>query len=207
MKYLLTSIIAAFCAFNGYAQTDSLPLGQQDSAITNNPELILSAPLLKDNNTVILQWHPQLSGKETSFYTIERSSNGITFETVAIKKSVAKQDYYEFVDESPLTGSNYYRIKFSIADSAHYSSIQSINVKGIFTCKFYPNPVDNLLIVKAEKNVMLYIADMNSKIRVTKSIAQGIQFVDVSNLEKGYYIITLIQKDDNKWVTDKLIKN
>jgi hypothetical protein len=207
MKYLLPSIIAAFCAFNGYAQTDSLPLGQQDSAITNNPELILSAPLLKDNNAVILQWQPLLSGKETSFYTIERSSNGITFETVAIKKSVAKQDYYEFVDESPLTGSNYYRIKFSVADSAHYSSIQSINVKGSFTCKFYPNPVDNLLIVKAEKNVMLYIADMNSKIRVTKSIAQGIQFVDVSNLEKGYYIITLIQKDDNKWVTDKLIKN
>ncbi|MBV4357410.1 T9SS type A sorting domain-containing protein [Pinibacter aurantiacus] len=207
MKYLLTFIIAAFCAVNGYAQVEPLPVPPADSAITTNPELILSAPLLKDNNTVILQWQPQLNGKETSFYTIERSSNGLTFETVAIKKSVAKQDYYEFTDESPLTGSNYYRIKYVVADTARYSSIQSINVKGIFACKFYPNPVDNLLIVKSDKNIMLYITDMNSKIRITKSIAQGIQFVDVSNLEKGYYIITLIQKDDNKWITDKLIKN
>ncbi|MDI3318775.1 T9SS type A sorting domain-containing protein [Pinibacter soli] len=206
MKFLLPFLIAAFCAVNGYAQTAPLPVQPSDS-VTNNPELILSAPLLKENNTVILQWQPQLNGKETSFYTIERSSNGLTFETLAITRSVAKQDYYEFVDESPLTGSNYYRIKYTIADSARYSSIQSINVKGSFSCKFYPNPVDNLLIVKSDKNVMLYIADMNSKIRISKSIAQGIQFVDVSNLEKGYYILTLIQKDDNKWITDKLIKN
>jgi hypothetical protein len=207
MKYLLILLIAAFCAVNGYAQAEPVPVRPADSSITTNPELILSAPLLKDNNTVILQWQPQLGGKETSFYTIERSSNGLTFETVAIQKAVAKQDYYEFTDESPLTGSNYYRIKYGPADSVRYSSIQSINVKGSFACKFYPNPVDNLLIVKSDKNIMLYIADMNGKIRVTKSIAPGIQFVDVSNLEKGYYIITLIQKDDNKWITDKLMKN
>lgn len=205
LKRFLILIICVCCILRGFAQVNpSLP--QTDSSLSATTDITLSPPLLKDNNTVILQWQ-SLKRKETGFYTIERSTNGINFETVAIRKVLVRNSFYEFEDEQPFTGSNYYRIKYTCADSSTYSLVQSITFKGVFSCKFYPNPVDDMLIIKSEKAVTLFIVDMQGKQRLSKLIAAGIQFVDVSTLEKGYYIITLVQKDENKWITEKLIKN
>ncbi len=203
--YILFFIIFWLRLSEGSAQSKDFPATIADSLVGKST-CILNLPTLNDKNTVTLQWQP-CADKETGFYTIERSGNGTSFETLAVKKSSAKTPAYEFIDESPHTGNNYYRIKYTIADSVYYSNTHSIIVKGNFYCKFYPNPVDNLLIVKAEKEIQLNLADVSGKIWISKTISRGIQFVDVSNLTKGVYIITLVQKDENKWITDKLIKN
>jgi len=43
---------------------------------------------------------------------------------------------------------NFYRVKLSTAQTSYYSSIISATPSADASCKFYPNPVDKVLIVK-----------------------------------------------------------
>jgi hypothetical protein len=65
-----------------------------------------------DSGKVLLKW---VSATETSndFYTIDRSSDGVNFQTVAKVKGAGTSstpNYYSCIDYSPLPGTSYYRI-------------------------------------------------------------------------------------------------
>ena len=65
------------------------------------------------------------------------------------------------------------------------------------TFKFYPNPVDHVLIVRSESALDVVIADATGRIRITQSRVQGLHAINVSSLEKGIYLIRFINKHTN----------
>ena len=116
-------------------------------------------------NQVHLQWRMETQENLRAF-EIERSVDERTF--VSIGKASSLSDAY--IDEHPIIGNNYYRIKASTIDGrVFYTAV--INVvfyPSDLTVEVYPNPVNenfqiNIRINKAQA-VQLQISDLSGRI-------------------------------------------
>lgn len=58
-----------------------------------------------------------------------------------------------------------------------------------FTSRFYPNPVTNILHFENIKISRIKILNLTGQVVIDKQIVQGVNVIDVSNLEKGIYIV------------------
>jgi len=177
-----------------------------DTAVVS--EIFLSAqPDAKDHKKIRLEW----SGKPLKsdrFFTIERSRNAKDFEVIGVIKGKREQWHFEFIDEFPATANNFYRIKTMLSEEKTvYSKIISRGISVPGFARFYPNPAERYLIVRTESPVELKITDQLNKVRISKQLDIGLQLVDVNGLERGLYIISLFQKESNRVIIDKLMKN
>jgi hypothetical protein len=111
------------------------------------------------------------------------------------------------VDESPFPGRNYYRIKTSVKGKPVYSITLIVHIGGELPYKFYPNPTDNILIVRSDISLDVQIADASGAVRISQAKVQGLQTINVSSLEKGIYTIRFTNKVSNTVSIEKLFKN
>ena len=98
-----------------------------------------------DNEYVYMQWEVNDSAGEVQYFTVEKSFNGVQWQTLdtVFKNSNA---YYNYTDSVPVTGVNYYRIKASGSDGSLYSFSRRAYVGVINNLvTVYPNPVYNTL--------------------------------------------------------------
>jgi Secretion system C-terminal sorting domain len=160
---------------------------------------------LKGSESVHLTWKVKTNAS-VDFFAVERSANGKDFEMIEVLKSVPG-DQLELVDGSPLTGRNYYRIKTSFRGRPVYSTTLIAYIGGELPYKFYPNPTDNILIVRSDVPLDVQIADGSGAVRVSQAKVQGLQTINVAALEKGVYMIRFTNRASNTVTTEKLFKN
>jgi hypothetical protein len=94
--------------------------------------------------TVELKW-ATASENNTEVFVVERSVNGVEFETIgevaAVGFSTLRNDY-DFTDKNPNSGFNYYRLKIVDFDNTTtYSNIIAFNFEKAASVNVYPNPV------------------------------------------------------------------
>ena len=163
--------------------------------------------IIKENSRVVLNWRLSDSSL-TDFFSIERSCNSKEFEVVAVIKLTQISKWFEWVDESPAKGKNVYRIRCSAKDNRqYYSKTLDVQIAGDISFKFYPNPVDNILIIRSENPLDIQIIDAAGKTRLSQANLQGLQTINVSALEKGIYILRLNNRLANTIVQERLVKN
>lgn len=177
----------------GLLQADTLALPVDGLAAT-----------VSNNSRVALRWQTTLLPDE-SFFVIERSLNGVDFNAIGVIKN-STRGVIEFMDDAPIKGKAYYRIKTTSGQEFVYSSIISATLSGDISCRFYPNPVDKALIIRSDGPLEVQIADKFGKPLISSRLPAGLKIVDVSSLEPGVYVITLFQKDSNRLLTEKLVK-
>jgi hypothetical protein len=127
------------------------------------------------NGKTNVSWSMQTEDDVTN-YVIERSASGTRFDEIG-RVHANHSIQYSFVDEAPLPGVNYYRIKaLETAGQIKYSNIlRVVNGKGNAALQVYPNPVKDKLA-----NVQL------------------------SNLDKGAYTITVFNQSGQKQFTKSI---
>jgi hypothetical protein len=163
--------------------------------------------IVKENTKVLLNWRLSDSSV-TDFVSIERSCNSKDYEVVAVIKLAQLSQWFEWIDESPAKGKNIYRIRCSLKDNRQvYSKTLQVQIAGDISFKFYPNPVDNILIIRSENPLDVQILDGAGKVRLSQNNVQGLQTINVSTLEKGIYVLRLHNKSANTIVQDRLLKN
>jgi len=118
--------------------------------ITEDNDAPLSLELINftatpENDEVLLKWET-LSEVDHAYFYIERSSDGANYEKIGIEHSQGDNtsvNYYSFVDESPIKGNNYYRLKMiDQAGSTSFSKIELANIKTEqVSVQVIPNPV------------------------------------------------------------------
>lgn len=144
---------------------------------------------------VHLNWST-LSENNASHFEIEKSVDGALWRTIgnvsALGNSNSRQDY-NFVDNRPENGLQYYRLKqMDSYGFFEYSTVRSIQITEIGKIDIYPNPVkdDHLFISSKEdgwKEVMIY--DVNGrKVFIERYTSAGIK---VSTLPAGLYFLYL----------------
>ncbi len=106
------------------------------------------ANAVQNNRSVDLTWQTENTGN-ANIFSIQKSSDGIHFQnTNTVKVNNPDINQYQFTDETPVEGANYYRISsVGISGKVSYSSIMKVNVASeLQSISIYPNPAtaDNL---------------------------------------------------------------
>ena len=102
----------------------------------------------KNKEKVDLSWQTA-SELNSSYYEIQRSADGEHFETIATEAAAGFSNTllnYSFVDENPLKGFNYYRLKEVDSDGSYqYSDVAVVDFftgNTILQLAMYPNPME-----------------------------------------------------------------
>ena len=208
MLKALLYIYVSLLSFYGLAQTTIPEWTSPSESVTEDPNHIISevTGFKSEKSGVTLTW--KVSNEVPGFYAIERSDNAKDFEMVGVLNNIGIHTVYQWIDEAPKKGKSFYRIRYSFKDGRPlYSKTVSVVIDGYSSFKFYPNPVDNLLIIRSNTPADVQISDGNGKVRISELRLQGLRTVNVSALEKGIYLIRFSNKLTNVISQEKLIKN
>ncbi len=93
------------------------------------------------NNQSKINWEVFSTDNELSF-EIERSYNGVDFESIGTVIGNPNMSWYEFIDINPRK-ENYYRLKIKTENETLISHLIYVNIKKMEDISFYPNPIKN----------------------------------------------------------------
>lgn len=207
MFKILLYVFVSVLTLAAYGQP-TLPEEPPSDMVLEDPGNIISdlTPGITDKSRVLLTW--KVNGNIPDFFAIERSDNGKSYEVITVLSNLTPQSLFQWTDDAPKKGRSFYRIRYSYKESsALYSKTIPVLIAGYVAFKFYPNPVDNILIVRSEAPIDVQISDASGRVRITQQRVQGLYTINVSSLEKGVYLIRFSNKLTNIMSQEKLIKN
>jgi lysophospholipase L1-like esterase len=163
------------------------------------------------NNTVLLKWHTEDQEAHTIF-DIQRSSNGNTFETISTQTvaDARPSANYVAVDETPLGGKSFYRLKITEENRQFYSPVVNVFSKGraLDIAKLFTNNSGSALnaTINIQKSQVININILNTSGTVvskqTTYINQPTEtmVIPVGKLATGQYYMQVVTADGNKAV-------
>jgi len=161
----------------------------------------------RDGKKILLQWSVQ-PGVLADYFSIERNIDGKNYETIGVIRSADPALKYEFTDEIPTRGNSIYRIRYANKGGAiYFSDSIPVDIPGSAMISFYPNPVDNVLIIRSAFPADILITDGVGKARISRGIGVGPSIIDVSTLEKGVYLLRITDRLTNQQQVEKILKN
>jgi hypothetical protein len=196
------AVTNAIATITAESYTD-LILYSDTVAATSFPVSLLSFTATKEGNKNLLQW-VTANQVNSSYFEVERSEDGVSFTSIgqvdaAGNSSVGKN--YSLVDDKPVDGTNYYRLKMVDKDGEFsYSEIRTINETVGFGVSIYPNPVQNSLNLnissdKAE-TVQVEVLDNGGKVVATQEVevaaGASTQGINVGGLSSGVYYVRVV---------------
>lgn len=178
-----------------------------DTAVVSDSEAITGLTATVSGEKIVVGF--SLKNIEAGkFLIIERSENGTLFEKLGVIKTPSGSDRVLWTDEAPAGGKNIYRIRFENSKGEEILSGTAENfIPSKKAYKFYPNPVDQILIVRSEQPLEVQLFDANGKPRTQIYKVSGLQTIDVSTLEKGQYFLRCLNVKSGQVSLDRLIKN
>ena len=165
---------------------------------------------------VNLNWSAY-SDETMGAFVVERSIDGINFQTLAQRPATFGNDAYEYSDEQfPATASIvYYRIQSrEKSGEVKYSEIKVIRLtkETAATISLYPNPVQktaNLTLPAAWQSqpvtVSIYNASGAEVQRKTITAASQTEALDLGTLPKGFYVVKAAC--NGQWSEERIVKN
>jgi len=205
-----TSSPTAFNSFSTFALADQIGGGNV------LPIELLYFKALPDNNVVDLQWATSTESNN-SYFTVEKSRDGVNFVTVekvptlAPDGNSAVQLDYTAQDPNPYSGVSYYRlVQTDLNGNEKYSSVVSVDFLQTQAVSVYPNPVRNVLNVTGLNvnvtSMQVQWFDLSGKLlsQGTTAVAGGMATLTVG-FNNGYYLLKLIAPDGSVTVHNVII--
>jgi hypothetical protein len=147
--------------------------------------------------------------KSNDFFIVEKSSDAVHFEMLsAMDASLGMDSVYSLIDNSVGTGIVSYRIRVTGKDGKEVCS-KTVNMNSVSVAdfRFYPNPVDKLLIIRSSHPLSVQVVDANGIVWFGQEVEAGMQIINVSALQKGNYILKATDKATNSVISELLVKN
>ena len=174
------------------------------------PVKLLSFTASEKGSAVKLMWQTATEYNSDKF-VIERSGGGISFAQIgtliSAGDSLHKTDY-SFIDEQPLQGANYYRLKMIDKDDRfEYSGVIKAekNLNDVNTT-VYPNPVSTSLIVdglRGGQQHTIQLLDMAGHIVLEAQTKNTMLSLNVGKQSQGVYWLRIIT--DGRVITSRKI--
>ena len=178
-------------------------------------ELLSFGAVALENQQVKVTWSTA-SEENNAYFTVERSIDGKTWSAIGIVPGVGNSNQiesYEFIDEKPIFGRQFYRITQTDLDGKS----QTFRVVGVTltaaalevnSYKVYPNPSAGQIKIFSEnanlEQAEITILNQQGQEMVSFEDVNGRLFeVDLSHLPKGLYLIRI--KNNHQLVSKKLV--
>jgi len=125
----------------------------------------------KEGNGVTINW-TTASEKDNDRFIIERSADGTIFKEIGSvpgRSNSSSELRYSFVDDNPLSGVSYYRLKIlDLNGAVEYTRIAAIRFNDAISYNLFPNPaVDQLQVVfnaESRSNMLVRMMDIQGKV-------------------------------------------
>ena len=192
-------------------------------AVNALPVQLIFFKAVRTDAKVNLTW-ATASEENNDFFTVERSGDGRNFSTILTQKGAGNSHTridYKDVDQQPLSGTVYYRLKQTDFDGKFtYSNLVTVkdgktseSANAFRLQSLGPNPFTDQFNMRfdaeadGEAEVILYNLAGQSVYRERIKVNSGInnfEFTDQENLPAGTYILNVIC--ENSKLSQKLIK-
>jgi hypothetical protein len=174
------------------------------------PVKLSSFAVQKSGNTSKISWTTtqELNSRE---FVIERSSNSSTWTTIATVAAAGNSQTkltYQFTDNTPAKGINFYRLKLVDADSRFTNSeIKSVLFSNADVVLITPNPASSFVNIYMSKNnnslSQIIVTDANGKLVQKINTTEQTYQLPTGNYAKGLYVIKVISAESTS--TQKVI--
>lgn len=190
---------------HGFSKAGAISLSNNLVNIDTDPYLpieLVKFTAISAISSINLFW-ATASESNNDFFTIEKSTDAINYEIVATIDGAGNSNQiidYNFIDNSPLQNTSYYRLKqtdfngiFTYSESIKVDALVSKNPISI-----YPNPFANNISISMpetfqQNNVELQIYNSAGKVQQSAIIPQLNNTIDMSSFESGiYYYLILV---------------
>ncbi len=210
------------CLSNFSSATTTVPLSFGGTAVVSCTPLGAFGCDLSLNSTLltnVIEWTAE-NQVNINDYSIEKSSDGLSFETIGKVPSngiLTSAQTYSFSDIEPIYGWNYYRIKWeNNSGNTNYSDVKSINFtpsEDVFVLNCFPNPSSEKVKVTSysKSNTYSNLETYNSegKLMHTQSVhlEEGMNYIDltIEQLPAGIYFIRYKHLDASLSTPFKLV--
>lgn len=167
-------------------------------------ELVDFTALPLDENSIQLEWQT-VSELNNDYFTIERSQDGITWETVKQLNGAGNSTTlrnYTLIDDNPYLGLSYYRLHQTDFDGKKtIFKTLVVNLSSTYfpneEISIYPNPTKSNITIQAKSNELVYLRVYNSmgqdvsELIFISNLGEERRLLDLSNLANGMYTIQL----------------
>ncbi len=198
--------IAAEVATNGEVANDMLSLNLNNNGgapyeFTAGVELPIEMTAFTaraQENDIRLDWSTATE-INNSHFVVEKSTAAKSWSPIGKltgKGTTTTAQQYNFLDRTPVAGANYYRLlQVDFDGTATYSKAVSVDWK-TSDMEIFPNPASTHIFLKNEThaelagNVELY--DLTGRLILSENYRGGA--INIAHLEKGVYLVRLVQK-------------
>ncbi len=159
-------------------------------------------------NDYVKVWFTTSTEVNVNNFVIEKSVNGVDFAAITSipAKNTNQLNSYAFNDANVISNVSYYRLKIIDNDgSFKYSKIVGVttNALTVKSLKLLTNPVVNgslnIVHAKASNATTINVFSSDSKLVKSFKVAAGNtqSIIDISNLQKGNYVLELVDTANN----------
>ncbi len=147
----------------------------------------------KEGENVRLKW-VTASESFNDYFNIEKSKDGSNFYSLTKIEAMGTTDVeteYEFMDELPYSGDNFYRIKqVDMNMKYNYTPVEHLLFNRQDDLSMNPNPCkDHFYFIGLKPNSNVYIYELSGKLLKTYAMANDYQLLSTSDIPKGNYIV------------------
>ncbi|MBK7561576.1 MAG: T9SS type A sorting domain-containing protein [Chitinophagaceae bacterium] len=144
---------------------------------------------------VLLEW--QIDNPETvKRFIVEKSVIANQWMELKILPGNDQKRDYTTVDENPLPGRMYYRIKFVEKNNTlSYSPVRQVVTGNTNEFLIYPNPARDKIMIAGNMNgpAVIKLLDVSGKIILQKNIVNTPAEINLPNLSSGIYLLRINQ--------------
>ena len=213
LKYSATSASASasnlLTTVQDFVGTTAVGSAQNTVSVsTTLPVKLLSFHATDKKESIFLDWQTSAE-TNTSVFEIERSNGDGQFKKIGEQAAAGNSNQqltYHFVDDNPLPGKNYYRLRMLDLDGKwEYSmTVSVISEKESRLCSIYPNPVSDAVSVTMNMQnagkLTLKLYDINGHLLLStyRMCDKGTSTVILDGLNRfrpGKYILKLNTAD------------
>ena len=174
--------------------------GRENVTATTPVELASFNAEITADQTVLLTWNTA-SELNNAFFAIEKSINGLSFESIGRVKgqgTTTIPQAYQFVDVHPTNGLNYYRLRqvdLDGAEEVHRTLVVDVQASTEEALMIFPTVALSTLNIRynnaTEQPANIQVFNMNGQLVTTDQLGVGTltKAMDISHLAAGMYLI------------------
>lgn len=157
------------------------------------PVELLTFTLTNENDMARLNW-TTVSESNNKGFEVQHSTDNINWETIGWVNgngTTTQINNYTFLDEQPIIGENYYRLKQLDFDSTYeYTKVLFYFFRSENEIVLFPNPTANFIYLHTDKDIKdIYIYNTLGELVFTKTVQN--KTANITDLPKGIYFISL----------------
>ncbi|MDQ6814325.1 MAG: T9SS type A sorting domain-containing protein, partial [Bacteroidota bacterium] len=182
---------------------------QTNTTVATNPNTVNYFNGSTQGSSNILNWRVTCTNATTTF-GIERSSDGVTFTNIGTVTAAADRclQPFAFTDASPLSTTNYYRLRITDnTGNVSFSDIISIPTGSQFVTRLYPNLIvkgANVTVSCTALKGSLVVYDALGRMVVSRTLTTGVQNIKLGLVSPGLYFYIILD-DTVKILTGKIV--